>query len=479
MQYKRVSLYDLTKLSDNPALCKKYVRYLCGFKKSSEYRHQEIVGITALLTHLSLSKSDAEGFVSGYTVPQLSKEFDLIKTSENCCVNVELKSLNVGLARIKKQLLQNKYYLGILGKRDNYFFTYVTETDKLYKLDGEQVSECSFGELRKVLKGLKSDDADLNEAFKPKNILVSPLNNTSRFLAGRYLLTQSQQTTKSQLTRFLKSKSDVFVGLTGGAGTGKTLLVYDLAKQIGQKQKVLVIHVGPLCLGHIRLGKHLCGVTVVSVDDKAKINGADYDVVIVDEAQRLPFLSLNDIAEKSVKKGAKCVFSYDKEQTLFETQEFKAVCEKIDELCGNSVFKLTNRVRTNEQLSLFVSCLLNLSRYKKEYRFDDVKVIFEPDKQKAVARAKSLKEYTYISFLSKRANTTLNALAVIGQEFENVCMVVDDDFYYDGDKLQAKNQPDPEYVLIKMLFQGLTRVRSKLAIIVTQREVLDKILSLF
>ena len=90
-----------------------------------------------------------------------------------------------------------------------------------------------------------------------------------------------------------------------------------------------------------------------------------------------------------------------------------------------------------------------------------------------------MKEYTYISFLSKRTNTTLNALAVIGQEFENVCMVVDDDFYYDGDKLQAKNQPDPEYVLIKMLFQGLTRVRSKLAIIVTQREVLDKILSLF
>ena len=75
--------------------------------------------------------------------------------------------------------------------------------------------------------------------------------------------------------------------------------------------------------------------------------------------------------------------------------------------------------------------------------------------------------------------TDLNTHTVIGQEFEKVCMIIDDNFSYKGNKLVAKWHPNPDYLFEQLLYQGLTRVRSKLAIIITEKELLDKVLSMF
>ena len=46
-------------------------------------------------------------------------------------------------------------------------------------------------------------------------------------------------------------------------------------------------------------------------------------------------------------------------------------------------------------------------------------------------------------------------------------MIMDDTFYYDNNqRLRAKEHPNPNYLYTKLLLQGLTRVREKLALIV-------------
>jgi hypothetical protein len=58
---------------------------------------------------------------------------------------------------------------------------------------------------------------------------------------------------------------------------------------------------------------------------------------------------------------------------------------------------------------------------------------------------------------------------VIGQEFDNVVMLMDDSFFYNENKvLCTRTHPNPDYLYKQLLFQGLTRVREKLAIIIVE-----------
>lgn len=58
-------------------------------------------------------------------------------------------------------------------------------------------------------------------------------------------------------------------------------------------------------------------------------------------------------------------------------------------------------------------------------------------------------------------------------------MIIDDNFSYVENKLIGKTHPNPDYIFEKLLYQGLTRVRSKLAIIITEEETLNRILDMF
>ena len=83
MKNKLVSLIDMVKLSHNPELSEAYIRYLCGLNDEKQYRHQEIKDIKSLLSYIPLPETKLSGFIYGYDVPQLNREFDLLKKYEN------------------------------------------------------------------------------------------------------------------------------------------------------------------------------------------------------------------------------------------------------------------------------------------------------------------------------------------------------------------------------------------------------------
>lgn len=492
MKNKLTSLTDMIKLSANPKLSESYIRYLCGIDNEKQYRHQEIKDIDALLSAGStLSKSALTGFIYSYDVPQLNREFDLLKITKTCCLNIELKSADISKEKIKKQLIQNKHYLKLLNKK-LFLFTYVSSSNTVYSLNdcGEliQVELSSFFDTWCKIEG-STDIIDLDEVFSPQNTLISPLNAPDRFLAGEYILTENQDNIKQDILSYINSGSvDRFVELSGGPGTGKTLLIYDLAKELSDSHKILLVHSGILCDGHYMLNSQLNNVKIVSAKELKEMEIEDVDLVIVDESHRLYPSSLDKIVKWGKQTKGACIFSYDLGQILSKSEERKNVVQTINEICENHAFKLKNRIRTNKELFLFITCLLDLSRYREEYSFPNAKIIFEPDKSNLKDTVKALQGegYTYISYtpsiywsdLDEQADE-YNTHNVIGQEFDNVCMILDDNFYYDQSrKMCAVEHPNPDYIFTKLLYQGVTRVRNKIAIIVTSETLLKDILPL-
>ena len=67
-----------------------------------------------------------DGWFYAFTIPQIGKEFDLLRISEDAIINIELKSQPVELRRVEKQLYQNRYYLGHLNKKI-YSFTLIRD----------------------------------------------------------------------------------------------------------------------------------------------------------------------------------------------------------------------------------------------------------------------------------------------------------------------------------------------------------------
>ena len=489
MDNKIVSLIQLTNLKDDPELSESFVRYSAGLSATREYKHQEILDVNTFLSCVQLPSMACDGSIFGYVVPQLNKEFDLIKITKDFVLNLELKSQPKDLKSLARQLVQNTHYLKILNK-SVHCFTFISSEKKLYKLSNDNVEDASFDELERMCSEQCVPNIDLDEIFAPKNVLVSPLNDAERFLKNDYLLTENQENIKSKILNGIDNlKSAYFFGLTGGPGTGKTLLLYDIAKELSQDKKVLMIHSGVLCNGHEILKENISNLKIA--DAKAlrqkEINNVDY--VLVDEAQRLYESALDKIERWVTKAKTICIFSYDPNQRVSYSENNRKTVDRIDELCGENKAKLTVKIRTNKEMVLFINCLSNLNNYQQNFRFNHVKLFFEPHKERAMELAKTLfnnDNYQYISITPSFYDHSLdyqkgdlNTHTVIGQEFDKVSMIMDSNFYYENGRLKGKMHPNPDYIFTKLLYQGITRARSDLALIITDKELLQHIMVLF
>ena len=61
-------------------------------------------------------------------------------------------------------------------------------------------------------------------------------------------------------------------------------------------------------------------------------------------------------------------------------------------------------------MALFITCLFDLTKFRDEYAFPNVKVIFEPNKRIAhrIAQKLACEDYTYISFTPSLYNHELS-----------------------------------------------------------------------
>lgn len=468
-----INLFDLIALN-NLELNKRYLKYYLHYSKKKQYRKEEIESIRNLVNILNLDYDSSNGFYYSYQLPHLNKELDLLKITKKAIINLELKSMPVSLERIEKQLRQNRYYLNLFHKKI-YTLSYCSFNNNVYEYLNEKLIKRDLNYLKKILiSNNKPLDIDLNDIFSPSNMLISPIHNPIRFLNNDYLLTDSQQMVKGFIMKLLQKNESV--SLTGSSGTGKTLLLYDIAKYINKK--VLIIEPFNIIEGHITIMEKYPNIIFKTINDDIK--SIDYDLLIVDEAQRLSYFTCHNIINTIKNNNKSLLISYDEKQRISNNDEFISIISDIKGLTLNNNFKLSEVIRANKDISLFLNSLFNPS---KKISLNDNIIIKYINKDNLSNELLYLIKngYSYISYIDSNNNYPFESIIYtndsINKEFDNVCMVLDDRFYYENDKLKSKLLDD-NLIYTRILYQGLSKARKKILLLITDESLLNKIISI-
>lgn len=457
-------------------------------------RPKEIDDARSLIGQLrenGLSGSVFDKYYVGYRIPQIGKEFDLLRFGDNYNVNLELKS-DFDPVKMQRQLCRNKYYLGYLEKRCH-FLAYSSSAKRFVTLAADDsLVDMTTDEVRNLLLSQTAEDKQpIDDRFNPSNYLVSPLNSPGKFLIDQYFLTAQQEDVKHQILTLLNgNQSSAFVSLTGAAGTGKTLLAYDIIRTLAQAGRApLIIHCGKLNNGHQTLIN--AGWKIISIRDMARIELSTFDTILLDEAQRVRPTQFADIVEKISSNRGHCIFSYDRSQTLADYETKNDIGTLIAAIPGVSKHSLSEKIRTNKEIANFIKSFVNSSRSLKIKDTGNIELIYFSSSEDAIQHLSSLdsSDWKVIKFTPSQyqrehhetysAEVSTTSHDVIGQEFNGVAVMVDKFFTYNNEGTliytgRAYYQP------AKMLFQNMTRARIKLqVIIINNPQMLDACMNIF
>lgn len=514
---KSINLYTLTRVEDNDSFAE-YEYIISARKDFQRTRIREKESLVQLVTKLikaGAQLADLDDFFYSYTIAHISKEFDLLKVAANrkLILNIELKSEDVGEERIKQQLVRNRYYLSPVTT-NVISYTYILNTNTVYRLDdNNRLIQSEFvsvvADMKRFKKCMKNN---IESLFKAKDYLISPVNSPERFARHQYFLTNQQEAmSRKLLSGLLKDDDKRYYSVKGEAGTGKTLLLYDTVRKLPVDAGKCVIHFGRRTPNIDILEKAIPSIDIITsrdLTDGAMLKG--YDYILVDETQRLhddqfewivdsacsnneagslgslsasnKVGSMNvasDDSRSSVRNTPKVVMFYDCEQVLSRHEQQRAMDKRIEELADENYF-LSDRIRTNPELSAFIRNMFDLNKRARGYKYDCVTICYansinEFKRLKAYYKAK---QYIYIDYEKSYRNVNnryksrkFNTYKVIGKEFDKVLTVIDSKFKYNEyGELCADYDGDNDDILEKYFYQVVTRARDQLCIIVLNNE---------
>lgn len=482
-----------------------YINYLCGKDYKMKIKDEELNPLKSLIKNLenldsSLTIEDFNSFYIGYEIPQIGKEFDLLRISEFTVLNIEYKREAANKDKVKKQALRNSYYLKFLDKEIK-FFVYLEKKNAIYTLnESHELIQSDFQELIKIIKEQgdcegKFYEENLNELFDPCNYLISPFRKTTEFINGEYFLTQEQEEIENNLVNAAKNGGKYFF-ITGEAGSGKTLLTYHIAKKYKEaKHNVGIIHCGILNTGHKELNEKFgWNIQQIKCWNTLFVNNTP-EIIIIDEIQRIYSNQFNEILNNWIKPNdIILIMSGDGKQILKQGEG--QIFETFDKKDYRNVkkFNLNTKIRTNKELANFIKIMLDLGKKKTiEVSAQNIDIVYFNTIKDAHNYISTKSEHSYLSYTPSLYYSNKytdgsqfnpqqkgNSHEVIGQEFENVIVVLGEHFYYDKNILKAYKLENNPNSTLKMFFQQITRVINKLEIVVVNNiEVFNRLIEIF
>lgn len=439
-----------------------FSNYLNVYEMSTRIRDHEYDDLKKLMESIyQLAPQDYiwNDFYFGYMIKQISKEFDVLKVTEEAILNIELK-FDARESRIKKQLKQNEYYLKFLNK-PMYFFTYVSKSNKLYEWKNGKLQLCDKQLLLNVLKQLAKKPAlVLDDLFDPAIYLASPIETPEKFMNDEYFLTAQQTTYKKEI---MDDINNSFQLLAGGAGTGKTLLAYDLAKtymRLGKK--VVIVQPEPLFQMQLKLNEHYPW-TICSIDQIDTI--AACDVCVIDEIHLLAPLQRRALQQFIEQFQPHVIMTAD--LTVIHREEL----ELLNSYPNCNVYELKMVYRENESLVHFLMKLFDHQSTKKVIKTDMIEVQYFSELEDAYAYIRSIQhDYKIVNSAALDERSYYRQKDLLGVTLDSVAVLLDRRFYYNKNRLTIME--DAGSVAIHRLYQLLTKTRKRLKLIVVQNEPL-------
>ncbi len=399
---KSVSIYALTRKQNLSNLsCLEH--HLSGREKPLKVRAWEINSMRALVDQLEKYMPEVYRLRLFYSfqILRLGKEFDLLQVKKNQIVNIELKSGAVSEDAIRRQLIQNRYYLSILG-RPVRSYTYISSQNRLVRLTNhDHIVEAEWELLCTELQEKSADfSGNLEDLFQAEWYLISPLTQPERFLKKEYFLTAQQKDIERQILKSIRIKRGGYYHFSGLPGTGKTLLLYDIAMKLSSRQMVCMIHCGASGQEWKKLHERLKRIVWMADSQITEETSLDeYGAILVDEAHLLEKRTLENIAAAAGKRPV--IFTSDCEDQISPEEVDHSVKQEIAKLSGIQLFRLTNRIRTNEELSSFIQNMMHIPDHKGSRHFPHVTVLYANDDQEARNLIQDAKEQGYEHLLER------------------------------------------------------------------------------
>lgn len=414
---KSLSIYTLTR-NQSIEHISKLERQLSGRKFPLKIRTWEWGSMRALAAQLEMHMQEVYSlrFFYSFQIPRLGKEFDLLQIKDNHIVNIELKSGVVSDQAIRKQLIQNRYYLSVLG-RPIQSYTYISSQNRLVRLTHhDHIVDADWERLCEDLQKEGTNyEGNIEDLFRAELYLISPITDPVRFLKKEYFLTSQQRDIEKKILRDIYAKQSGCFWFSGIPGTGKTLLLYDIARSC------LFDHLdlyGTLQRRMEKSGEYYMNaykelifwqmsrfasrekVAVQnSGQDKGPDSSRDYDQkkqfnyeerkagtqiplekyrgILVDEAHLLSKDKIERLLELS--KEQPVIFSSDSEDVISSEEMDKENIKKLENQTDIKVFRLTNRIRTNAELSTFIQNMMHLPPRMNSRGYPHIFVVYAND----------------------------------------------------------------------------------------------------
>lgn len=472
---KSISIYALTR-KQNIEHLQKLEQQLSGREHMLKMKEWELESMRALVERLELHMQDVSALRLFYSfqIPRLGKEFDLLQIRENQIINIELKSGAVSEEAIQKQLIQNRYYLSALGKPIQ-SYTYISSQNRLMRLTNhDHVIEASWNQLCAALqKEGKDYSGDIENLFRAEWYLFSPLTEPNRFLNKEYFLTAQQRDIKRQILKKIREEQTGYFSFSGLPGTGKTLLLYDIAMKLSNRQQVCIIHCGEAGKKWEILHKRLQRIDFLSDNQlETQFSLEDYHAILVDEAHLLSVEKLNVLLDMS--ENRPIIFSSDSEEMISPKEMDQSTMKRMEELPDLQTFRLTNRIRTNAELSSFIQNMMHLPVRKNQNGYPHVSVVYANDAKEADTLVQDYVRQGY-QYFQQMEGAELGVTAV--RDTEKMVVMLDERYYYDEDQyLRSRNPMQNGQSEVRRLFHLLNQAKENLAFVVKENETLYGIL---
>lgn len=449
---KSISIYAITR-NQNIECLQKLERQLSGRTYFLKMREWELESMKALVRELEVHMQDVHAlrFFYSFQVPRLGKEFDLLQIKNDQIVNIELKSGKVSDEAVRKQLLQNRYYLSVQGKMIQ-SYTYISSQERLVRLNNhDHIVEADWDQLCLALQRQSKDyEGDIEDLFQAEMYLFSPVTEPERFLNKEYFLTSQQKDIERRILDKIRKVKYGYFWFSGLPGTGKTLLLYDIAMKLSVHQKVCMIHCGETGKEWKILHDRLLRIAFLSDSQLEECPDLkEYSAILVDEAHLLTEEKLHVILELSEKHPV--IFSSDDEDMISDEEMDRTMIREIEHLPDIQSFHLTNRIRTNAELSSFIQNMMHLPEKRTVRYYPHIQVVYANDEEEAEILLKGYQD--------------------------QLVFIIDEHYYYDEKGyLREQRQKQQKPTAVRMLFHRLNEAREEFAIIVKRNEAVYEVL---
>lgn len=479
---KSLSIYTLTR-NQSIEHISKLEKQLSGRKFPLKIRTWEWGSMRELAAQLEMYMQEVYTlrFFYSFQIPRLGKEFDLLQIKDNYIVNIELKSGVVSDQAIRKQLIQNRYYLSVLG-RPIQSYTYISSQNRLVRLTHhDHIVDADWERLCEDLQKEGANyEGNIEDLFRAELYLISPITDPVRFLKKEYFLTSQQRDIEKKILRDIYAKRSGCFWFSGIPGTGKTLLLYDIAMKLSVRHRICMVH----CeengekwrILHERLQRidFLADEQIRIEERKAgtQIPFEKYRGILVDEAHLLSKDKIERLLELS--KEQPVIFSSDFEDVISSEEMDKENIKKLENQTDIKVFRLTNRIRTNAELSTFIQNMMHLPPRMNSRGYPHIFVVYANDDVEAENLLSDyIKQgYQWVEIEEsemKEAQADLKMQAV--RDMDKIVLLLDERYYYDEEGyLRAACFMKNGSSYVRKIFHRLNHAKESIALVVKKNE---------